>query len=62
MSSRAYADGGVLVPNEHELAQLADTAGLIAWMLIVLIIGIVVDSLGFGVLERAVRRRRGLLT
>jgi len=39
-----------------------DTAGLISWMLIVLVIGIVVDAFGFGLLERAVRRRRGLLS
>jgi NitT/TauT family transport system permease protein len=39
-----------------------DTAGLISWMLIVLMIGIVVDAFGFGLLERAVRRRRGLIT
>jgi NitT/TauT family transport system permease protein len=42
--------------------ELADTAGLISWMLIVLVIGIAVDAFGFGLLERAVRRRRGLLT
>lgn len=39
-----------------------DTAGLISWMLIVLMIGIAVDAFGFGLLERAVRRRRGLLS
>ena len=42
--------------------EMADTAGLISWMLIVLMIGIIVDAFGFGLLERAVRRRRGLLT
>ncbi|MEP6661578.1 MAG: ABC transporter permease [Acidimicrobiales bacterium] len=42
--------------------EMADTVGLISWMLIVLVIGIVVDAFGFGLLERAVRRRRGLLS
>lgn len=41
--------------------ELADSSGLIATMLVILAIGIVVDSLLFGTLDRAVRRRWGLL-
>jgi NitT/TauT family transport system permease protein len=41
--------------------QFADSAGLISVMLIVLILGILVDSLVFGVIDRRIRRRRGLL-
>jgi NitT/TauT family transport system permease protein len=40
--------------------QFADYPGLIAMMLIVFVIGVVVDAIGFGSLERALRRRRGL--
>ncbi|HLW18287.1 MAG TPA: ABC transporter permease [Actinomycetota bacterium] len=39
----------------------ADYAGLQAAMLVILIIGILVDSLFFGVIERRVRRRWGLV-
>ena len=38
-----------------------DSSGLLAIMLVILVIGIVVDSLVFGTLERAIRRRWGLL-
>jgi NitT/TauT family transport system permease protein len=38
-----------------------NSSGLIASMIIVLVIGIVVDSLLFGRMERAIRRRWGLL-
>lgn len=38
-----------------------DSSGLIASMIVVLVIGIVVDSLLFGRVERAIRRRWGLL-
>ena len=38
-----------------------DTPGLIAIMIVILVIGIVVDSLVFGTLDRWVRRRHGLL-
>jgi NitT/TauT family transport system permease protein len=41
--------------------QFADYTGLIAIMLIVFVIGLLVDALGFGTLERRVRRRRGLV-
>jgi NitT/TauT family transport system permease protein len=48
---------GAKLANEREFA---DAAGLMAVMLIILIIGIVVDAIGFATLERMVRRRRGL--
>ncbi|MET0901835.1 MAG: ABC transporter permease [Acidimicrobiales bacterium] len=41
--------------------QLSDSATLIAYMLVILVIGIVLDALVFGAAERAVRRRWGLL-
>ncbi len=41
---------------------LADARGLIATMIVILVIGIVVDTLVFGRLERAVLRRWGLAT
>jgi NitT/TauT family transport system permease protein len=41
--------------------QLNDSAGLIATMMVILVIGIVVDSAVFGTLDRAIRRRWGLL-
>jgi len=40
---------------------LADAPALIAAMVVILVIGILVDSLIFGTAERALRRRRGLL-
>ena len=48
---------GARLNNERDLN---DTPGLLSWMIIVLIIGIAVDSLVFGVAERTIRRRRGL--
>jgi NitT/TauT family transport system permease protein len=41
--------------------ELADAQGLIAAMLVILVIGIVVDALGFGLVERSIRRNRGLV-
>jgi len=41
--------------------QLSDASGLIAMMLVVLLIGILVDALLFGTVERRIRRNRGLL-
>jgi NitT/TauT family transport system permease protein len=38
-----------------------DYSGLLAWMIIVLVIGIVVDALVFGAFERRLRHRRGLI-
>jgi NitT/TauT family transport system permease protein len=40
---------------------LSDAEGLLAMMIVILVIGILVDSLVFGRLEREVRRRWGLL-
>lgn len=41
--------------------ELASSAGLLATMIVILVIGIVVDTLVFGVLDRKVRRRWGLV-
>ena len=41
--------------------QLSDAPTLIAYMLVILVIGILLDALVFGAAERAVRRRWGLL-
>jgi NitT/TauT family transport system permease protein len=41
--------------------QLSDSATLIAYMLVILLIGVVLDALVFGAAERAVQRRWGLL-
>jgi NitT/TauT family transport system permease protein len=40
--------------------EFADYAGMMAIMLVILIIGILVDALCFGTVERRIRRRRGL--
>ena len=42
--------------------ELSDAQGLLATMLVILVIGIVLDSLVFGQLERRIREKRGLLT
>lgn len=41
--------------------EASDAEGLLATMIVILVVGVVVDALAFGTLERAVRRRRGLL-
>ena len=41
--------------------ELADARGLLATMIVILVIGILVDALMFGRLDRAIRRRWGLL-
>ena len=41
--------------------QLNDSAGVIAVMIVILIIGILVDALLFGTAERKIRRRYGLV-
>ncbi len=41
---------------------LSDAEGLLAMMIVILVIGILVDSLVFGRLEKEVRRRWGLLS
>jgi NitT/TauT family transport system permease protein len=40
--------------------EFADAPGLMSVMLVILIIGIAVDGFGFSMLDRVVRRRRGL--
>ncbi|MBU1226690.1 MAG: ABC transporter permease [Actinobacteria bacterium] len=42
--------------------ELSDAAGLQAMMIVVLVIGLLVDGLFFGTLERIIRRNRGLVT
>jgi len=41
--------------------ELSDAPALLAWMLVVLAIGILVDTLVFAGMERRIRRRRGLM-
>jgi sulfonate transport system permease protein len=41
--------------------QFSDYTGLYSTMLLVLMIGILIDAVGFGTLDRRIRRRRGLL-
>jgi NitT/TauT family transport system permease protein len=41
--------------------EFSDARGLLATMLAILVVGIVVDSAGFGWVERTIRRHRGLL-
>jgi NitT/TauT family transport system permease protein len=41
--------------------ELSDAAGLLAVMIVILVIGILLDSLVFGQLERRIRAKRGLL-
>jgi sulfonate transport system permease protein len=49
---------GFLLQQNRELA---NAEGLISFMIVILVIGIVVDALLFGTLDRAIRRRWGLL-
>ncbi len=58
----------VVIANKASLGQLlqvnrelADSQGMLAIMLVILIIGIVLDSLVFGTLDRRIRRKQGLL-
>jgi len=58
----------VVIANRTSLGQLlqvnrelADSQGMLAIMLVILMIGVVLDSLVFGTIERGIRRRRGLL-
>ena len=58
----------VLIPGQFSLGQqldanrqLADSAGVISVMIVILIIGILVDALLFGTAERRIRRRYGLV-
>lgn len=45
----------------QQYRNLADAAGLIAMMIVILVIGINVDTVLFGTLDRTVRRRHGLI-
>lgn len=40
--------------------ELSDAEGLLAWMLVVLLVGVLVDGLVFGAIERRIREGRGL--
>jgi len=58
----------VVIPHEPSIGfllqlnrELADAPGLIATMIVILVIGIAVDALVFGTLDRAIRHRWGLL-
>lgn len=58
----------VIIPGQASIGvqldtarQFADAEALLATMLVILVIGIVVDALVFGTIERAIRRRWGLL-
>jgi NitT/TauT family transport system permease protein len=58
----------VVIANKASLGQLlqvnrelADSQGMLAIMLVILLIGIVLDSLVFGTLDRRIRRKQGLL-
>jgi len=59
----------VVIANKASLGQLlqvnrelADSEGLLAIMVVILVIGILLDALVFGTLERRIRSKRGLLT
>ena len=58
----------VQIPGTFSLGQrlqlereLADSAGVISVMIVILVIGILIDAFVFGVAERAIRRRYGLI-
>jgi NitT/TauT family transport system permease protein len=58
----------VLIPGQHSLGeqldvnqQFADSAGLIATMMVIFVLGVIVDALFFGTADRFVRRRYGLI-
>ena len=57
----------VIIANQQSIGerldnarQLSDSPTLVAYMLVILVIGIALDALVFGAAERAVRRRWGL--
>ena len=41
--------------------ELADAVGLYGVMIVILVVGVVIDALVFATVEKALRRRRGLL-
>ena len=45
----------------QQYRNLADPAGLIAMMIVILVVGILIDTLVFGSLDKAVRRRHGMI-
>jgi NitT/TauT family transport system permease protein len=49
---------GVLMQNARDIS---DSAALMASMVVILVVGIVVDAVFFAGIDRAIRRRRGLL-
>jgi len=58
----------VVIANKASLGQLlqvnrelSDSQGMLAIMLVILVIGIVLDSLVFGTVDRRIRRKQGLL-
>jgi NitT/TauT family transport system permease protein len=58
----------VIIANQTSLGQylafnreLSDAEGLMAIMIVIFVIGVVIDSLVFGTIERKIRRKRGLL-
>jgi NitT/TauT family transport system permease protein len=56
-----FADRPSIGMRLSQSRELADAEGLLAWMIVVLTIGIVVHGLGFGIAERRMMRKRGLL-
>ena len=58
----------VQIPGTFSLGQrlqaerdLNDSAGLIAVMIVILLVGVLVDEVLFGTVERKIRRRYGLV-
>jgi NitT/TauT family transport system permease protein len=58
----------VLIPGQHSLGeqlnnnqQFADSAGVIATMIVIFVVGVIADALVFGQADRYVRRRFGLI-
>ena len=56
---RTSISNGSGIIGEFE-REFADAQGLLSMMILVLLIGITIDAVGFGTIERAIRRRRGL--
>lgn len=56
-----FADRPSIGMRLSQSRELADAEGLLAWMVVVLLLGIAVQCFGFGVAERRMMRRRGLL-
>jgi NitT/TauT family transport system permease protein len=58
----------VIIANQASLGQLlqvnrelADSDGLLSIMVVILLIGIVLDAVVFGTVERRIREKRGLV-